>query len=157
MYHVRRLIAQAEDAAVGLLMAGMAVMLAAQVVFRYVLNSPLAWTEELSRLSVVWLTFIGAAIATREGSHITVRVFRNRPKSGWGRIHRLFVGAVVVGCTLVLVVGSLALIRLQANSRTPALELPVPVFTWPVLVSAVLVSFHLLESVTGRTYGEGEP
>ena len=32
----------------------MIVLIAVQVVFRYALDSPLAWTEELNRLAMVW-------------------------------------------------------------------------------------------------------
>lgn len=34
----------------------------AQVFFRFALNSPLVWSEELARLLLVWVTFIGAAV-----------------------------------------------------------------------------------------------
>ena len=42
------------------------------VVFRYVLNSPLAWTEELASLLFAWLTFLGAYIGSRFRSHIAI-------------------------------------------------------------------------------------
>ncbi len=42
------------------------------VVFRYVLNSPLAWTEELASLLFAWLTFVGAYIGARFRSHIVI-------------------------------------------------------------------------------------
>ncbi len=42
------------------------------VLFRYVLNSPLAWTEELASLLFAWLTFVGAYIGSRFRSHIAI-------------------------------------------------------------------------------------
>ncbi len=42
------------------------------VVFRYVLNSPLAWTEELASLLFAWLTFVGAYAGFRARSHIAI-------------------------------------------------------------------------------------
>ncbi len=42
------------------------------VVFRYVLNSPLAWTEELASMLFAWLTFVGAYIGSRFRSHIAI-------------------------------------------------------------------------------------
>jgi len=42
------------------------------VVFRYVLNSPLAWTEELASLLFAWLTFVGAYVGFRTRSHIAI-------------------------------------------------------------------------------------
>ncbi len=41
---------------------------------RYVLNDSMAWTEEIARYLLIWVTFIGAAIPIRRGTHIGVEV-----------------------------------------------------------------------------------
>ncbi|ANU11767.1 tripartite AtP-independent periplasmic transporter subunit DctQ [Planococcus antarcticus DSM 14505] len=46
-----------------------------QVIFRFILNSPLAWTEELARYSLIWLTFLGAAYAMSSKAHIGMEFF----------------------------------------------------------------------------------
>lgn len=43
-----------------------------QVIFRYLLNSSLSWTEEFARFLQVGLTFIGSAYAIRKGVHISL-------------------------------------------------------------------------------------
>lgn len=43
-----------------------------QIIFRFLLNSSLVWTEELMRYLFVWLSFITASIAVREHKHISV-------------------------------------------------------------------------------------
>ena len=42
------------------------------VVFRYVLDSPLSWTEELASMLFAWLTFVGAYVGFRTRSHIAI-------------------------------------------------------------------------------------
>lgn len=46
-----------------------------QVLFRYVLQYPLPWTEELARFTLVWVTFLGAASVTRRKLHLAVDFF----------------------------------------------------------------------------------
>jgi TRAP-type C4-dicarboxylate transport system permease small subunit len=46
-----------------------------QIFFRYVLNSPLVWTEELCRYLFIWTCFLGWTIALRQKSHIRISYF----------------------------------------------------------------------------------
>jgi len=55
-----------------LIMAAIAVILIASVVFRYGLNNALSWAEESSKYLMVWLTFLGTPIALRHFGHINI-------------------------------------------------------------------------------------
>jgi TRAP-type C4-dicarboxylate transport system permease small subunit len=46
-----------------------------QIVLRNAFATGLAWGEPLVRNLVLWVGFIGAALATREGKHININVF----------------------------------------------------------------------------------
>ena len=48
-----------------LLMAAMVVVITAQVWYRFILNDPLSWSEELGRYLFVWISFLGAAAGVR--------------------------------------------------------------------------------------------
>jgi len=56
------------------LIAFQATLLILSVFFRYVLNSPIVWGDELVRCSLIWMTFAGAALATKDNKHILVDV-----------------------------------------------------------------------------------
>lgn len=45
-----------------------------QVVYRYFLELPLPWTEEIARYVFVIVTYLGASIAVAENSHIEINV-----------------------------------------------------------------------------------
>ena len=49
-----------------------------QVVFRYVLNFQLPWTEELAVSIFIWVAFIGSAIAMANKGHFGLTLFVNR-------------------------------------------------------------------------------
>jgi TRAP-type C4-dicarboxylate transport system permease small subunit len=49
-----------------------------QIFFRYVLQSPLTWTEEASRYSFIWIVLLGAAFAVRKKEHVVMEVLVNR-------------------------------------------------------------------------------
>jgi len=50
------------------------IMVFGNVVLRYGFNSGIDVSEELSRWCLVWMTFIGAALALKEGRHLGVDV-----------------------------------------------------------------------------------
>lgn len=57
----------------------------AQVIFNYFLRSGLSWSEELAKLLLAWLAFVGSALATRRFLHIglnaLVNLFPRKPQS----------------------------------------------------------------------------
>ena len=55
-----------------LLLANVLILMLLQIVMRYVFNNPLTWSEEIARLSLFWMAFLGAVIAVREKSHLCV-------------------------------------------------------------------------------------
>lgn len=59
----------------GLLAAMLVIMLAmvlGNVILRYGFGTGITVSEELSRTMFVWITFVGAVVATREGTHLSV-------------------------------------------------------------------------------------
>lgn len=55
-------------------MSIMAIMVVLQVVFRYVIQSSLSFSEELARFMFVWTTFLGSAIALSNRKHVSVDI-----------------------------------------------------------------------------------
>ena len=43
-----------------------------QIVMRYVFSRPLTWSEELAKYSMVWMTFLGSALAVAKKAHVCV-------------------------------------------------------------------------------------
>lgn len=56
----------------GILMGIMTVLVLIDVFWRYMLNSPLGWPQELSVMCMVWIVMLGTATAVRKRSHIAV-------------------------------------------------------------------------------------
>lgn len=82
MNRVAGWIVRAMEFALFCLLAGMVVMVFGNVVLRYVFNTGLNFSEEMSRYFFVWLTFVGAVLAFAEHGHIgvetMVRLFGRR-------------------------------------------------------------------------------
>lgn len=51
------------------------IVIVAQVIFRFFLHVSLAWAMELAGVSLVWITFLGATLATMDESNINFNGF----------------------------------------------------------------------------------
>jgi TRAP-type C4-dicarboxylate transport system permease small subunit len=70
----------------------MALVVAVQVVSRYVFNHSLFWSEELARFLLIWLSFLGATVAYCHGAHPGVDSLVRRLPEQWRA------GAALISC-----------------------------------------------------------
>jgi TRAP-type C4-dicarboxylate transport system permease small subunit len=64
----------AEDTVLVLILTGMIIIAAGQIVLRNFLNIGFIWSDELLRLLVLWIAVAGAVAASRTNKHISVAV-----------------------------------------------------------------------------------
>jgi TRAP-type C4-dicarboxylate transport system permease small subunit len=63
-----------EQTLVAILLSVMIIIALLQIVLRNLFSTGLTWGDPLVRNLVLWVGFIGAAIATREGKHLSIDV-----------------------------------------------------------------------------------
>ncbi len=67
---LNQLLGSVIEGVAALLVAAEIVLLSAGVVARYLLHSPITWNDELASILFLWLSMLGAVIATRRGAHM---------------------------------------------------------------------------------------
>jgi TRAP-type C4-dicarboxylate transport system permease small subunit len=136
---------------VGVAFITIVVLTLAQIFFRFVLDAPLIWSEELVRLLIVWVTFIGAAVVAYDGRHLNVDVAFQLFPPGLKRVVRWINLAVALAFLAALAWFSLRLIRIEGMTDMGALPLSYAWIRLPALVGGVLiVAYLLLRRFTGR-------
>lgn len=80
-----------------------------QILFRYVFMYPLPWTEELARFTLVWVTFFGAASATRRKLHLAVDFFINKLNQRAAKFITLFFYILILGFLVVILYGAVVM------------------------------------------------
>ena len=112
----------------------MLILVTSQVVFRYLLQVSVPWTEEAARWFYAWQVFLGSALAMRARIHLQITVFLDR-FSGRPRAFLDLLSALTgLGFLVGIIWGSLVMIRavypVQAGSfpvSTSYLYLSIPV------------------------------
>ena len=75
---MRTLVKYPLEIAVSTILVALVTVTFAQVVFRYLLQAPLAWSEELARFLLMWLASLSAAYAFKTRSHFALRFVVDR-------------------------------------------------------------------------------
>lgn len=114
-----------------------------QVVSRYVLATPLSWTEELARFALIALTALAAAYVMGRGLHITVDLFASRLGERASRVLDTVVAvAVLITCVLLSVSGVLLGLAMP-QVAAPATGIPMWAVYLFVTVGFGLMALHV--------------
>ena len=139
---------------IALCLAVMVVMVFGNVVLRYVFNSGIAVSEELSRWLFVWMTFIGAIVALKEHGHLGTDMLVSRlPRLG-KRVCLVASQLLMLWVTWLLLKGSWAQVLINRDVEAPVTGAPMAVVYMAGVVFAVpaglLLLAELLRTLTGR-------
>ena len=131
----------------GVIIAMMATMVAlvfANVVSRYIFNYSIIWAEELAQYLMVWITFLGAGLAMREGRHVAVEMLQNalpRPLARTARV--IVIGAVLAFLATLVVLGSM-FVNFAWDQETPVMNVPMGIPYLAVPIGAFLFFVHMV-------------
>lgn len=126
------------------LMLVMTVTVSMQILFRYVFNIPLGWSEEVARFSFAWVSFFGASALMRVREHINVTVFLGRFPP------RLRAGAVLVAnlcgliCVYFFLIGGISLTTNEWRQLAPAMQIPMGWVYLVIPISAGLMAIWIV-------------
>jgi len=121
-------------------LASIMVIVVLQVIFRYVIQIVVPWTEEMSRYLCIWMVFMGATAAVAKKSHICVTFVVDRAPEKLRYFFNLFSLLVVWIFNLIVFLGSIELVRLNWGQQ--AVTFPVSIGV--LYLSITLSSFSIL-------------
>jgi TRAP-type transport system small permease protein len=112
------------------------------VFFRYVLNDALSWTDEVARYLMIWIAWIGAGPAIRQGGHIAVDLLVTRLPAPIGRIVTVLGQLAAIAFLGVVLFYSLSLMGRMGMQTTAALGISMQFPYAGMPVGAALMIYH---------------
>ena len=95
----------------------------AQVVARYVFNSPPAWTEELARFCQVWIVLLTSSICVRKGGHLAVDYLGPNLPPAARKALGVVTGGLITAYSAVVTVWGVRLMAVGAIQVSPAMQI----------------------------------
>ncbi|MBM4761361.1 TRAP transporter small permease [Bacillus sp. B15-48] len=115
-----------------------------QVLFRFVFEQPLAWTEELSRYLLVWLTFLGAGYGMSIKAHPSVEILYEKAGPALKKVLSVVTTVLIIFFFWQVIVNSLEFIGKSMTQTSPVLRLPMGLIYTVIPISSVLFVINLL-------------
>lgn len=122
----------------------MALAASLQVVSRYVFNDPIVGTEEVALTCAVWLTFLGAAVVSRDRLHIAIDLLTERLAPRGAAVLRAISSLASVAFAVLILVYGIKLTTFAHGFETSALRLPSSVVVSALPVGAAMLAWYEL-------------
>ena len=140
-----------------LLLAGMTIMVFANVVLRYGFGSGIDVSEELSRFFFVWLIFLGAIVAMRHNMHMGFDLVVTTVPARMRRILLTLANGLVLAMCLLILIGTLQQFHVNATNIAPITRMPM-IWVFGVLIPmstlvGLMAGLRMVGYATGRLTG----
>jgi len=150
-------LAKLEGTFIALLLSIMIILSFGQVILRNFFQEGILWGDIFLRQLVLWVGFLGAALAAREGRHITIDFLPNLLPQTWRRFIHVLVNLCTSLITGLLAWAASKFIQFEREAESVLmLDLPVWIFQiilpysfWVISVRFLLKSLALC--FPGRT------
>jgi len=128
------------DLFAALMMLLIVLVVSAQIVFRYAVNSSLSWSEEISRYFFAWMIFVGATLAIKENKHIKVDLFYDMLDGSARRIVDIIIYSIIILVQGYFLVFSVQFIIKTHGTYSTAMQLPMNIVVYPSIAVGCIVS-----------------
>lgn len=125
-----------------------------QILSRFVLKSPIVWSEGLLMYMFVWSSFIGASLAVAESVHFEVEVFMTLLPENVQKWTACFVQFLIMAFAVFVVLKGSYLCFVNQRQMMPLLPFSM---TWPYMAlpfSGVFMTIHTLGNMTSILKGD---
>ncbi len=129
------------------LLAVMVVVVFTQVIFRFFIQQPLSWSEEVARYVFVWIIWMGAATVVREGGHPGMDLLTRCFPPAWQRVTELAMGLLFIATLVTIIFTGFGLVAGNMSQPSPAMELPMGIPYAAIPLSACIMLVNLLCTV----------
>ena len=139
-----------------ILVAGSFLILIVEVVFRYFLGGSLEWTDEISRILLVWMTFTGMGFVIRDKKEIVCEAFGQKLPKQVQRYWSLGLDILGAAFVLFLFFYGIKMTLFSWEIKTESLELPFSFFYVSIPVGCILMLYFLGKRIKGKVSREGK-
>jgi TRAP-type C4-dicarboxylate transport system permease small subunit len=128
-----------------ILIVALAVVVFIQVFNRFILQTPLAWSEDLAMLLYQWVVFVGASLGVKRMRHFGIELVVRQFPERWRHRSELLPPLVMLIVAVVMVVQGYNILTLNMNRIYSTMNLS---YVWaflPIPLGGILIIVYLIQ------------
>lgn len=118
-----------------------------QVFCRFVIKVPVSWSEEVARISFVWLILMGAAVCVRENSHLSLEIVTSLLSDRARSNMKIFVSTAICLVSLVVLTAGTSYVLRSVGKTTVTMPIPANCVYIAAPISAILMIIFSVENI----------
>ncbi len=125
-----------------------------QVTTRYFFEASFSWTEEAARYAFIWMSMMGASLATRHGSNAAIDLLGDILRGNMRRYHGLFVQVAMMAVSLLMGYYGIQMIGVMMVRSSAAMGIPMGYVYFSIPIGCFGMMVQCLANIAGLADGE---
>ena len=128
------------EAVIAIFLAVMITLVFANVVLRYLFSKGFAWSEEIARLSFIYLVYLGSIEAAKDNRHLFIDSVLVKLPDNIQKIVYLLIQAVIIYLMYLVTFGSFGLMLQNLHDKWVATQFPI----WGVYFAGLILGVSII-------------
>lgn len=120
-----------------------------QVITRFIFKSPIAWGQDVIRLSFIYLVFWGGAYCVKQKEHLNIDILLTSVSSQARKVIEFLINIVLILFFIFLIYYGFVFTKTGVSQKAPYLPIPMSVYYLSLPTAAIyMVYYEIMEVVS---------
>lgn len=121
-----------------------------QVIMRFFFKMPVAWGQDIIRLSFVYLVFLGAAYCLKTNDHLNIDIIFSMVSNKTGKILNILINFVLLGFFIFLLFYGIQFAKTGITQKAPYTAIPMIYYYASIPISAIFLILYDIEIIINQ-------
>lgn len=152
MKTLKNIINNIEEYISSVLLGAMVILIFLQIIFRFVLNLPLRWTEETARYAMILLIYLSACSGVKKEKHIRIEAIHNALPQKAALVYWVISNIIWMLFNLVMIVYGINMAGYiySTGQVSPVLHLPMGILYMVIPVCFTIMEIRIVQLAVAR-------
>lgn len=124
-----------------------------QVIMRFFFKMPVAWGQDIIRLSFVYLVFLGAAYCLKTNDHLNIDIIFSMVSNKTGKILQILINFVLLGFFILLLIYGIQFSKTGITQKAPYTAIPMIYYYASIPISVIFLILYDIEIIISQFKG----